>query len=1206
MAYGTVQSQQNVGWHKVRNDSVKGANIVAALSFVDYNQIKSAAPLPLTVAVLDSGIDTACVSLRPFLWNNPNEKDNGRDNDGNGYAADVHGWNLLGTRDGSFNMTSAGTEEYREFKRLYPKYKDTKTAPADSAEYAYYQLMRRKAGINSYLMFYESTRQKASYINIADSLLKSDSRIDTDTLRLKHLPALPVSHPDWETCLQAMLVDIIKSPDTTTWDAYRTRQSEELELMRRRINGIEHDSDKRLLMGDNMADAGDIYYGNNVLTVEGCEHGNFVSSIIASSPSDSRYGGICNVLVRLMNVRCVANGDEYDKDVSTAIRYAVDNGAMVVNMSLGKYTSPDAGMVNDAIAYARAHDVLIVAAAGNSHKDIDAVDYFPKALDADGRPFDNYIRVGASAQDGSISRISNYGSRSVDVYAPGEDIAGVYPADKNDQADGTSVATPIVTSVAALLRSYFPRLTAADVKEIIVGTAWHPNGASHGIVDALAAVKMAQERVAERYDDIRERVSEAYGMVSISPLWIDDSPYIYYMKPQNGVAHYYIVDARSGRTEEMIGDVDSFVEQYRALSGKDITSENYRLYGVTLKEKNNLNNICWRHSGKNYCYDRRTGKLSEITAEKSERERRTSLSSHTTADSLFTVMGDRYNIYMRNNRTGELRRLTTDGRENSTYCYRSATDSISERNASGSWYGHTYINVVYDDSRVDDLYLIDAVNGKRPQLRTKKMPLPNEEGVRQFKIYWYNADTDSGRLLPIERFKDQNVAIAPYRTESEMYFTRRSRGVDTIDLCRIEMTTGEVKSVITEVSKPHLNVTSFNYRIINGGRNILWWSERTGRGNYYLYDRNGNLLNRVTQGDDIVVDGVERIDSVAQQIVFTAHKSQNGCDPCYTYYYKVRLDGSRQQQLTTADATHRLTLSKDGRYAIDSYSRADLPPVYAAVNMNGTVRSREFYRTPIDSLKAAGWRAPELFSVKAADDSTMLYGVMYRPTDFCADRHYPIISNVYPGPQDDQIERSFTVADNANQTLADMGFIVINVAPRGSSPWRGHDFYCYSYGNLRDYPVADDRHAIEQLAERYSYIDLNRVGIYGHSGGGTMTVTAMLTYPDFYKAGVSASGNHDNNIYIQWWGETFHGLTSRGGIPTNAQIADRLKGHLLLISGDVDDNVPWASTLRLASALIKSDKKFDMMVFPGFDHAMAGAYYEKLIRNYFVEHLQHE
>jgi predicted esterase len=570
------------------------------------------------------------------------------------------------------------------------------------------------------------------------------------------------------------------------------------------------------------------------------------------------------------------------------------------------------------------------------------------------------------------------------------------------------------------------------------------------------------------------------------------------------------------------------------------------------------------------------------------------------------MLGDKYDIYIRNNTTGAIRRLTTDGHENSSYCYRSATDNVSEKNAAGSWHGHTYLNVVYDDSEVGDLYLIDALSAKRPKLRVKKMPLPNEKGVRRFKIYWYNADTDKGGLLPIERFENQNVAIGPYDTDSALYFTRRSRGVDSLDLCRIELSTGEVKELISEVSKPHLNVTSFKYQVINGGREILWWSERTGKGNYYLYDRDGNMLNRVTQGDDIVVDRVEKVDSLNRQIIFSAHKSQGGYDPCYTYYYKVKLDGSGQQQLTTADATHHLTLSSDGHYAIDTYQRIDLPPVYYIIKTNGTEKEREFYRTPKDSILAAGWNAPELFSVKAADDSTMLYGVMYRPTNFDENRRYPIISNVYPGPQDDQIERSFVINDNANQTLADMGFIVINVAPRGSSPWRGRDFYCFGYGNLRDYPVADDRYAIEQLAERYSYIDINRVGIYGHSGGGAMTVTAMLTSPDFYKVGVSASGNHDNNIYIQWWGETFNGLTKQGGIPTNAQIADRLKGHLLLISGDIDDNVPWASTLRLADALIKNDKKFDMMVFPGKDHAMTGEYYEKLIRNYFVDHLSHE
>ena len=196
--------------------------------------------------------------------------------------------------------------------------------------------------------------------------------------------------------------------------------------------------------------------------------------------------------------------------------------------------------------------------------------------------------------------------------------------------------------------------------------------------------------------------------------------------------------------------------------------------------------------------------------------------------------------------------------------------------------------------------------------------------------------------------------------------------------------------------------------------------------------------------------------------------------------------------------------------------------------------------------------------------------------------------------------RSFAIDDNGNQSLAEMGFVVVTVAPRGSSPLRGRDFYCYGYGNLRDYAIADDKHAIETLARQYTFIDTTRVGIYGHSGGGAMAATAMMTYPDFYKVGVAASGNHDNNIYIQWWGETFHGLKK---IPTNMELAANLKGKLLLISGDVDDNVPYASTLRLAKALIDKNKRFDMIILPGKDHGVWDNYYQNLIRYYFKENL---
>ena len=217
------------------------------------------------------------------------------------------------------------------------------------------------------------------------------------------------------------------------------------------------------------------------------------------------------------------------------------------------------------------------------------------------------------------------------------------------------------------------------------------------------------------------------------------------------------------------------------------------------------------------------------------------------------------------------------------------------------------------------------------------------------------------------------------------------------------------------------------------------------------------------------------------------------------------------------------------------------------------------------------------------------------------------------GPHVDLVPQAFTLDDNYNQSLAQLGFVVINFAYRGSGPWRGRDFHTFGYGNLRDYALADDMAAIRQIAARYPCADIERVGIYGHSGGGFMTVAAMLNHPEFYKVGVAASGNHDNNIYSQWWGETFHGVKQTWGkdgkphfechIPTNIELADRLAGRLLLITGDMDNNVHPASTARLADALIRARKRFDMTVIPGADHGLGNSYYVNLIRYYFTEHL---
>lgn len=491
-----VQAQtvkdNHAGWHLVCNVSLQGANVKAALEYLSMKGKK--AKKPVVVGIIDSGADTLLANINNAFWTNPKERRDGKDNDRNGYVDDIHGWNFLGTRDGTFNMTSAGTEEYRQFKRLYPKYKGVKREEAaDKAEYDFYLRMRKKAGINGYLMMYDINRQKAVAIAMMDTIMQREN-INADTLTLKGVLMQDVQDTIWNRLGEMLVTDLLRSGKTTSWTDYKKSQADNLQLMKTRIDGIENAEDKRLLMGDDLENASDIYYGNNTLTVEGCEHGTFVAGVVGGNGgNDKRYAGVADGVAKLMILRAAPEGDEYDKDVATAIRYAVDNGAKVINISLGKYQSPTPQMVSDAIAYAAKHDVFVVHAAGNNGLCIDTIAYYPTGMDANGKTYPNYLRVGASGMDGKCCKFSNYGSENVDILAPGEAIASAFPNDNYGTSQGTSVAAPVVSGIVALIRSYFPKMKAADIKSLLMRTV-RKNGQedksqSGGCIDMLNAVK---------------------------------------------------------------------------------------------------------------------------------------------------------------------------------------------------------------------------------------------------------------------------------------------------------------------------------------------------------------------------------------------------------------------------------------------------------------------------------------------------------------------------------------------------------------------------------------------------------------------------------------------------------------------------------------------------------------------------------------------
>ena len=523
-----------------------------------------------------------------------------------------------------------------------------------------------------------------------------------------------------------------------------------------------------------------------------------------------------------------------------------------------------------------------------------------------------------------------------------------------------------------------------------------------------------------------------------------------------------------------------------------------------------------------------------------------------------------------------------------------------------------------DEKKVGDLWVIHTLENPRPTLETYKYAMPGEANVPQSHLEVFDAAAKTRKEIKIDRFKDQTVQVfdAPVtarqrekqRTDAQwvadgsekLYFRRMSRDQHRVDVCLANASTGDVKVVFEErlntyvETKPLRLVKADAASAANGGSSaeeLLWWSERDGWGHYYLYDAAGNLKNQVTTGE-FVTEDIESVDDKARVITFTAEGREQGENPYFTHLYSVKLDGTGLKLLDSGTSSHAVAIADDGKYFVDNSSTVSAAPHSLLYDRSGAMEL-DLETTDTSALMDAGFHMPSEFQVKADDGLTDLYGVMYKPFDFDANRRYPIIAFVYPGPQTESVTQTFSPR-NANVALAQLGFIVIEVGNRGGNPHRSKWYHNFGYGNLRDYGLADKKAAIEQLARRDPWIDIERVGITGHSGGGFMSAAAMLQYPDFFKVAVSESGNHENNIYNQNWSEKHHGIketdsadgnaTFEYSIDKNSELAKNLKGHLLLSTGDMDDNVHMANTMRLADALIKANKRFDQFILPGQRH----------------------
>jgi dipeptidyl aminopeptidase/acylaminoacyl peptidase len=583
-----------------------------------------------------------------------------------------------------------------------------------------------------------------------------------------------------------------------------------------------------------------------------------------------------------------------------------------------------------------------------------------------------------------------------------------------------------------------------------------------------------------------------------------------------------------------------------------------------------------------------------------------------------------WNLWVRDTSTGKQIQLTTDGIKDYGY----ATDNAGWRKSDRPilvWSPDSKRIATFrqDQREVSDMYLV-TTNVGAPKLEAWKYPLPGDAKVAM--IERIIIDVDAPKITKLQ------VAADPHRSTQcdditcsggwdDVYWSPDSKTLAFVSTSRdhkneklriADAATGAVREVYEETAETQFESGQgeVNWRYLPESNEFIWFTERNGWGHLYLYGTDGKLKNEITKGD-YAVWRISKVDDKNRVIYFVAGGREKGRDPYFGQFYRVNFDGTGLQLLTPEEANHDIMLSPDGKYFVDNYSTPNTPPVSVLRDMTGKLVAN-LEKADVTRLAATGWKAPMPFTVKAADGVTDLYGLLYTPTNLDPKKKYPIIDYIYPGPQGASIgSRSFQASRGDNQALAELGFVVVQIDGT-CNPLRSKKFHDMCYGNMADNTLADQITGIKQLAAKYPYIDLERVGIWGHSGGGFATAAAMFRHPEFFKVGISESGNHDNRNYEDDWGERYIGLLTKDASgksnyedQANQNYAKDLKGKLLLVHGTMDDNVPPSNTLLVVDALIKANKDFDLIMIPNARHGYGSASMYMMRRrwDYFVKNL---
>ncbi len=587
-----------------------------------------------------------------------------------------------------------------------------------------------------------------------------------------------------------------------------------------------------------------------------------------------------------------------------------------------------------------------------------------------------------------------------------------------------------------------------------------------------------------------------------------------------------------------------------------------------------------------------------------------------------------WNLWVRDVATGKETQLTTNGVKDFGY----ATDNagwIHTNRAVVNWSPDSKKIATYqqDQRGVGEMYTVKTQVG-HPVLDAWKYPLPGDKKVFMIEPVVIDVATHKTvrlQLPPQQRLSSlcddiscnsdghwSDLKWAPDSHTLAMVNSSRDRKHEWYRVANAD--TGAVRTAFEESVKDYYESGhgEVNWQYLPKTHEAIWPSERNNWNNLYLYNlKTGKMEHAITGGDGNVAE-VLHLDRKTRELWFVGVGKVPGVNPYYKQFWKVGIDGGKPVLLTPENADHTISMSPDGKTFVDSYSTPTTPPVTVLRSSADGHVIATIAKADISRLKAAGWVPPIPFTVKARDGKTTLYGIMFKPSNFDPAKKYPVIDYVYPGPQTGSVRgRSFNPSRGDNQALAELGFVVVALDGMGT-PWRSTSFHHTWYGDMGDNTLPDQVKGIQELAKRYAWIDINHVGIWGHSGGGNTTVDAMFRYPDFFKVGWAESGNHDNRNYENDWGEKYQGLlvTHKDGTTNydnqaNQDMAKSLKGRLMLVHGTIDDNVPIGETYLVANALIKANKDFDMLIIPNVHHGYAAAtpYATRRRWDYFVQYL---